>query len=52
MAYLLLYVDDIVLTASSTTLIQQVIHTLRFEFAITNLGVLNYFLGIVVTRLP
>lgn len=50
MAYLLLYVDDIVLTASYTTLLQQVIATLRSEFAMTDLGVVNYFLGIVVTR--
>ncbi|KAL4557518.1 hypothetical protein LXL04_035699 [Taraxacum kok-saghyz] len=49
-AYLLLYVDDIVLTASSSTLLQQVISTLSSEFAMTDLGALNYFLGIAVTR--
>ncbi|GJV51971.1 ribonuclease H-like domain-containing protein [Tanacetum coccineum] len=49
-AYLLLYVDDIVLTASSETLLQQIIGTLHQEFSMTDLGSLNYFLGIFVTR--
>ncbi|GJY68443.1 ribonuclease H-like domain-containing protein [Tanacetum coccineum] len=49
-AYLLLYVDDIILTASSTSLLQCIISSLHAEFAMTNLGPLNYFLGISVTR--
>ncbi|GJW71000.1 ribonuclease H-like domain-containing protein [Tanacetum coccineum] len=49
-AYLLLYVDDIVLTASSEGLLQQIIGSLHQEFAMTDLGPLNYFLGISVTR--
>ncbi|GJZ46816.1 ribonuclease H-like domain-containing protein [Tanacetum coccineum] len=49
-AYLLLYVDDIVLTASSESLLQQIIGSLHKEFAMTDLGSLNYFLGISVTR--
>nr|GEW06691.1 hypothetical protein [Tanacetum cinerariifolium] len=49
-AYLLLYVDDIVLTASSESLLQQIIRSLHQEFAMTYLGSLNYFLGISVTR--
>ncbi|GJX21801.1 ribonuclease H-like domain-containing protein [Tanacetum coccineum] len=49
-AYLLLYVDDIVLTASSETLLQQVISSLHQEFSMTDLSSLNYFLGISVTR--
>ncbi|GJS61393.1 ribonuclease H-like domain-containing protein [Tanacetum coccineum] len=49
-AYLLLYVDDIVLTASSSTLLQHVIGSLYAEFSMTDLGPLNYFLGIYVTR--
>ncbi|GJV99433.1 ribonuclease H-like domain-containing protein [Tanacetum coccineum] len=49
-AYLLLYVDDIILTASSTTLLQQLIDSLHREFDMTNLGVLNYFLGIPVVH--
>ncbi|GJY72467.1 ribonuclease H-like domain-containing protein [Tanacetum coccineum] len=49
-AYLLLYVDDIVLTASSSDLLQQIITSLHAEFSMTDLGSLNYFLGISVTR--
>ncbi|GJW11749.1 ribonuclease H-like domain-containing protein [Tanacetum coccineum] len=49
-AYLLLYVDDIVLTASSETLLQQVIGLLHQEFSMTDLGSLNYFLGVSVMR--
>ncbi|GJU85533.1 ribonuclease H-like domain-containing protein [Tanacetum coccineum] len=49
-AYLLLYVDDIVLTTSSHDLLQQIIRSLHQEFAMTNLGSLIYFLGISVTR--
>ncbi|GKE67598.1 ribonuclease H-like domain-containing protein, partial [Tanacetum coccineum] len=49
-AYLLLYVDDIILTASSTTFLQSIIATLHAEFSMTDLGRLSYFLGISVTR--
>ncbi|GJY12088.1 ribonuclease H-like domain-containing protein [Tanacetum coccineum] len=42
--------DDIVLTASSEGLLQQIIGSLHQEFAMTDLGPLNYFLGIFVTR--
>ncbi|GJR76117.1 ribonuclease H-like domain-containing protein, partial [Tanacetum coccineum] len=49
-AYLLLYVDDIVLTASLETLLRQIISSLHQEFSMTDLGSLNYFLGSSVTR--
>ncbi|GKE52829.1 ribonuclease H-like domain-containing protein, partial [Tanacetum coccineum] len=49
-AYLLLYVDDIILTASTTTLLQHLIDSLHREFDMTDLGVLNYFLGISAVR--
>ncbi|KAJ0443134.1 putative RNA-directed DNA polymerase [Helianthus annuus] len=49
-AYLLLYVDDIILTASSNTLLQQVITSLTAEFKMTDLGSLHHFLGISVQR--
>ncbi|GJY04698.1 ribonuclease H-like domain-containing protein [Tanacetum coccineum] len=42
-AYLLLYVDDIILTTSSTLLLQRIISSLHAEFAMTDLGPLNYF---------
>ncbi|GKB37760.1 ribonuclease H-like domain-containing protein [Tanacetum coccineum] len=49
-AYLLLYVDDIILTTFSTSLVQRIISLLHAEFAMTDLGSLNYFLGISATR--
>ncbi|GKD30677.1 ribonuclease H-like domain-containing protein [Tanacetum coccineum] len=49
-AYLIIYVDDIILTASSPTLLQQIIDFLHNEFDITDLGALNYFIGISVDR--
>ena len=49
-AYLLLYVDDIVLTTSSTDLLLSIIGRLHAEFAMTDLGDLHHFLGISVTH--
>ncbi|GKA03032.1 ribonuclease H-like domain-containing protein [Tanacetum coccineum] len=49
-AYLLLYVDDIMRTASSTALLQRIITLLHREFIMTDLGSLNYFLGISAQR--
>ncbi|GKA97812.1 ribonuclease H-like domain-containing protein [Tanacetum coccineum] len=48
--YLILYVDDIMLTTSSQSLLQQIITSLHKEFAMTDLGSLNYFLSISVTQ--
>ncbi|GKC27883.1 ribonuclease H-like domain-containing protein [Tanacetum coccineum] len=45
-AYLFIYVDDIVLTASSMDLLQRIISSLHKEFDMTDLGALNYFLEI------
>ncbi|XP_055814312.1 uncharacterized mitochondrial protein AtMg00810-like [Solanum dulcamara] len=49
MAYILLYVDDIILAASSDDLRQSIISLLSSEFAMKDLGPLSYFLGIAVT---
>ncbi|GJY24320.1 ribonuclease H-like domain-containing protein [Tanacetum coccineum] len=49
-AYLLLYMDDIILTTSSLTFLQRIIASLHNEFAMTDLGSLNYFLGISAQR--
>ncbi|GJT30561.1 ribonuclease H-like domain-containing protein [Tanacetum coccineum] len=49
-AYLLLYVDDIFHTALSGIVLQQTIDSLHREFSMTDLGSLNYFLGISVAR--
>lgn len=50
--YLLLYVNDIVLTASSTRLLQWTISALQSEFSMKDLGTLHHFLGVSVTRQP
>ena len=49
-AYLLLYVDDIILTASSDSFLQHTISSLNREFSMTDLGPLHHFLGIHVSR--
>ncbi|GKD27008.1 ribonuclease H-like domain-containing protein [Tanacetum coccineum] len=49
---LLIYVDDIILTASSPVLLQHIVDSLHKEFDISHLGVLNYFFGICVVRHP
>ena len=49
-AYLLLYVDDIVLTASSPQLLRRVISALQQEFSMKDLGELHHFLGMHVQR--
>jgi hypothetical protein len=52
MVYLLLYVDDIILTASSKELLRRTISALQREFAMKDLGPLHHFLGITVERHP
>jgi hypothetical protein len=44
----LLYVDDIVLTASSPQLLQRIITSLQQEFSMKDLGQLHHFLGVTV----
>ena len=51
-AYLLLYVDDIILTACTSELLRRLTDRLRAEFAIKDLGPLHYFLGVEVVRRP
>jgi hypothetical protein len=46
--YLLLYIDDIILTASSAALLQLTISALKWEFAMKDLGPLHHFLGVFV----
>jgi hypothetical protein len=50
MAYLLLYVDDIILSASSQELLQHFVRTLKYAFAIKDLGPVSYFLGVEMQR--
>jgi hypothetical protein len=50
--FLLLYVDDIVLTASTADLLQRTIVALQREFVMKDLGPLHHFLGITAERRP
>jgi hypothetical protein len=50
MAYLLLYVDDIILTASSDALLRRLTDALQQEFSMKDLGPLHHFLGMEVQR--
>jgi len=47
-AYLLVYVDDIVITGSPSTLVQPLINQFNSTFALKQLGQLDYSLGINV----
>jgi hypothetical protein len=50
--YLLLYIDDIVLTSSTADLLQRTIGALQREFAMKDLGPLHHFLGITAECQP
>ncbi|KAH9745524.1 hypothetical protein KPL70_004105 [Citrus sinensis] len=47
----LVYVDDIIITGSNSTKVQQVIQDMQKTFALKDLGELSYFLGIEVSKL-
>jgi hypothetical protein len=49
---MLLYVDDIILTASSSELLRRTISALQREFTMKDLGPLHHFLGITVEHCP
>lgn len=46
------YVDDIIITGNSTALIQQATQKLNHVFSLKQLGDLDYFIGLEVTKLP
>jgi len=50
--YLLVYVDDIIITGSSKAVIQNLVSQLNSEFSLKDLGTLDYFLGIEVKHSP
>ena len=49
-AFLLLYVDDIVLTGNNSSFLTQLIHNLSKVFELKDMGTLSYFLGLQITR--
>ncbi|XP_022867831.1 uncharacterized protein LOC111387502 [Olea europaea var. sylvestris] len=49
MIYLLLYVDDIIITGNNSSLLARFTRTLNSEFATKDLGSLSYFLGLEAT---
>jgi histone deacetylase 1/2 len=49
--YVLIYVDDIIVTSSLDDAITALLHDLRVDFALKDLGPLHYFLGIEVKKI-
>src|SRR5438105_14601372 len=47
--FILIYVDDIIVTGSSCLVVQWLLHSLSTAFAVKDLGALHYFLDIQVT---
>ena len=48
--FILIYVDDIIITSSSSSAIDNLLSSLQTDFAVKDLGSLHYFLGIEVIR--
>jgi hypothetical protein len=49
--YVLIHVNDIIVTSSSDDAITALLHDLRADFALKDLGPLHYFLGIEVKKI-
>jgi hypothetical protein len=47
--FVLIYVDDIIITSSHSTAISQLIDDLHSSFALKDLGPLHFFLGVEAT---
>uniref|UniRef100_A0A2N9GHS0 Reverse transcriptase Ty1/copia-type domain-containing protein n=1 Tax=Fagus sylvatica TaxID=28930 RepID=A0A2N9GHS0_FAGSY len=50
--YILIYVDDIIITSSKPAAIDDLLHSLTHDFAVKDLGTLNFFLGVEVISNP
>ncbi|KAG8478357.1 hypothetical protein CXB51_028109 [Gossypium anomalum] len=48
--YILVYVDDIIITGNDSAVIARFVDQLNAEFALKDIGDLHYFLGLEVTR--
>jgi len=46
--YLLLYVDDIIITGNHGAFVTEIIRQLGVSFALKDLGLLSYFLGLQI----
>ena len=46
--FILIYVDDIIITCSNKSKIDKLLYLLESDFAVKDLGNLNYFLGVEV----
>ena len=46
--YFLIYVDDLLITGSSTLLVHDIIHKLSKRFSLKDLGLVHFFLGIEI----
>ena len=49
--FILIYVDDIIITTSQPLAISELLHLLCMDFAVKDFGNLHYFLGVKVTHL-
>jgi hypothetical protein len=50
--FMLVYVDEIIITSSSMQAVDAVLADLHMDFALKDLGSLHYFLGIEVQKIP
>jgi hypothetical protein len=48
--YILIYVDDIIITSSKSSAVDEFLKLLQSDFAVKDLGSLNFFLGIEVLK--
>lgn len=48
--YILAYVDDLIITGSNPIYVQTIINNLHYSFSLKDLGSLNYFLGVQITK--
>lgn len=46
--FLLVYIDDIIITSDSSSALNEVVHCLNQHFSLKDLGELGYFLGLEI----
>jgi hypothetical protein len=50
--FVLIYVNDIIITASESAVIDELLNHLKVDFVVKDLGQLSFFLGIEVLHVP